>query len=93
MYRTNISNLSKPPVTPRSRHEEEEAPLVPQPAVISGLSPEEEVRALQLGDIAFHNPLPVRHASQPAGKRVKADHRRLIEEVEAEKILNSKRVA
>jgi hypothetical protein len=58
---------------------------------ISNLSPEEEARALKLADIALHNPA----ASDPialAGSRAKADHRRLIEEVqwEAENILTPK---
>jgi hypothetical protein len=50
---------------------------------ISNLSPEEEARALKLADIALHNPA----ASDPialAGSRAKADHRRLIEEVQRE---------
>jgi hypothetical protein len=61
---------------------------------MSNLSPEEEARALELADIALHNPAP----SNPitlVGSRAKADHRRRIEEVqrEAEKVLRPKRAA
>ena len=67
--------------------------LVPKPAVVTGLSPEEEVRALQLADIALHNAPEGVNTSQPAGNRAKGDHRRLIEELqqEAEKVVNAKR--
>ncbi len=59
---------------------------------ISNLSSEEEARALKLADIALHNPA----ATEPialAGSRAKANHRRLIEEVqrEAENILRPKK--
>ena len=69
--------------------------LVPKPAVVSGLCPEEEVRALQLADIALHNPMERAHTIQPAGSRARDDHRHLVEEVqqEAEKILNMKPAA
>jgi hypothetical protein len=61
---------------------------------ISNLSAEEEARALKLADIALHNPAP----SDPialAGSRAKADHRRLIEEVQrqADKVPGPKRAA
>jgi hypothetical protein len=61
---------------------------------VSNLSPAEEARALELADIALHNPAP----SDPinlAGSRAKADHRRLIEEVQrqANKVLRPKRAA
>lgn len=67
--------------------------LVPKPAVVSGLSSEEEVRALQLADIALHNPIEGVNTTQPPGNRAKDDHRQLLEELrlEAEKNLNPKR--
>lgn len=67
--------------------------LVPKPVVVSGLSHEEEARALQLADIALHNPIEGLEIIQSAGCGARRDHRRLKEEVqkETEKILNSKR--
>ncbi len=61
---------------------------------VSGLTAEEEARALMLADIALHNPTEP-HANAPAGSRAKAEHRRLIEELqrEAEKSRRSSRVA
>lgn len=69
--------------------------LVPNPAVVSGLSSEEEARALQLADIALHNPIEGAYTIQSAGSRARGDHWRLREEVqqEAEKILKSERAA
>lgn len=58
--------------------------LVPKPAVVTGLSPEEEARALHLADIALHNAPEAVNTSQPAGSRAKGDHRRLIEELQQE---------
>lgn len=68
--------------------------LVPNPAVVSGLSHGEEARALQLADIALHNPAET-NIPVLAGSRAKGDHRRLIEEVQgaAKKVLGSKRAA
>ncbi len=61
---------------------------------ISALAPEEEERALRLGDIALRNPVE-RDSASPAGTRAKADHRKLMQELqdEAEKIRRPRRAA
>lgn len=66
--------------------------LVPGPCVLSGLSAEEEKRALALGDLALDGPAA---PWEPAGTRAKIDHQLLIEEIkqEAEYIERAERAA
>lgn len=68
--------------------------LVPDKRVpcVSGLSPEEEKRALALGDLALHGPAP---PPEPPGIRARADHQLLTEDVgrETENVRRMKRVA
>ena len=49
-------------------------------SLVSELSPEEQGRALALGDIALHNPAP--NNPMRAGERAKMDHRNLMEQLE-----------
>lgn len=70
--------------------------LVPdrRKTLISELFPEEEARILNLADIALHNATEP-HTPLRAGSRAKADHRKLMDEVqrEVEKVRNRKRAA
>ena len=50
---------------------------------ISDLSPEEEARALDLADVALHNPA-TQNTLRLAGSRAKQDHRRLMDELQRE---------
>ena len=50
---------------------------------IANLSPEEEARALDLADVALHNPT-AENTPRIAGTRAKDDHRKLMDELQKE---------